>query len=100
LPDAIFAVSDSVAFGAMKVLKQHSIKIPEDMAIVGYTDEPTASLVDPDLTTVAQPTFEIGQTAARLLLGQINEQTKNVVQDRTILKTKLIIRGSSVKREL
>jgi DNA-binding LacI/PurR family transcriptional regulator len=69
LPDAIFAVSDSVAFGAMKVLKQHGIKIPEDMAIVGYTDEPTASLVDPDLTTVAQPTFEIGQTAARLTSG-------------------------------
>jgi DNA-binding LacI/PurR family transcriptional regulator len=100
LPDAIFAVSDSVAFGAMKVLKQHGIKIPEDIAIVGYTDEPTASLVDPDLTTVAQPTFEIGQTAARLLLGQINEQTKNIVQERTILKTRLIIRGSTVKSKV
>lgn len=100
LPDAIFAVSDSVAFGAMKVLKEHGIKIPEDIAIVGYTDEPTASLVDPGLTTVAQPTFEIGQTAARLLLAQINSDSKDTVCLKTVLKTKLIIRGSTVKNKI
>jgi DNA-binding LacI/PurR family transcriptional regulator len=100
LPDAIFAVSDSVAFGAMKVLKENGIKIPEDVAIVGYTDEPTASLVDPDLTTIAQPTFEIGQTAARLLLGQINDSLKEGVAEKTTLKTRLIIRGSTVKHSV
>jgi DNA-binding LacI/PurR family transcriptional regulator len=98
LPDAIFAVSDSVAFGAMKVLKSQGIRIPEDIAMVGYTNEPTASLVDPDLTTVAQPTFEIGQAAARLLLDQINHQSKDASAQKTVLKTKLIIRGSTVKR--
>ncbi|MDO1447603.1 LacI family DNA-binding transcriptional regulator [Rhodocytophaga aerolata] len=97
LPDAIFAVSDSVAFGAMKVLKEQGIRIPEDIAIAGYTDEPTASLVDPGLTTVAQPTFEIGQTAARLLFAQINRPSKESVCPKTVLKTRLIIRGSTVK---
>jgi DNA-binding LacI/PurR family transcriptional regulator len=94
-PDAIFGINDTVAFAAMKEIKSRGLRIPEDVALVGFTDEFHSTVVDPALTSITHPTFEIGQEAARLFFSQIeNPETEPTQQ---VMKTKLVIRKSSVK---
>ena len=96
IPEAIFAVNDPTAIGAMKVLKKHGFKIPDDVALVGFTESKLAPLIDPPLTSVAQPTHEIGVTAARLLLEQI--ESKGIFVPQTVvLNGRLNVRESSMK---
>lgn len=95
LPDAVFAVNDPVATGAFMTIKEHGLKIPDDIALVGFSNTNVSSLLDPPLTTVEQPTYEIGKTAVQLLLEQINNNEENFVPQFEVLKTHLIIRGST-----
>jgi LacI family transcriptional regulator len=96
IPDAIFAAGDLTAIGAMKVFKKNGYRIPEDIAFVGFSEQTLARHVDPPLTSVAQPTFEIGRTAAKLLIAQIKNQGIFVPQTIT-LSGHLNIRSSSMK---
>lgn len=96
IPDAIFAINDPTALGAMTVLKKHGFKIPDEIGIVGFSDSKTAMIVEPSLTTVCQPTFKIGQEAAQLLLEQLN--ASQPVPPKTVkMEGRLIIRESSVR---
>lgn len=96
LPDAIFCVNDMCAIGAIKMLKKYGFKIPGDVAVVGFTETRMAELIDPSLTSVAQPTKEIGRTAALLLLDQI--ESKGIFVPQTVtLNGRLNVRESSVK---
>ena len=70
-PTAVFAVTDMVAIGAAEVARQMGLRIPEDLAIVGYNDIPLASRVSPGLTTMHVPIHEFGSVAVRLLLEQL-----------------------------
>ena len=70
-PTAVFAVNDLMAIGAMEAAHKAGLRIPEDMAIVGFDDIPPASWVRPRLTTVAQRSSEIGRTMAEALFGRI-----------------------------
>ncbi len=94
-PDAVFAVNDPVAIGAFVRLKEQKINIPDEMALVGFSNNPVSSLIDPPLTTVEQPSYEIGKVAAKLLLEQIEHGGKPNADIEHILKTKLIVRKSS-----
>ena len=96
LPEAVFCVNDPTAFGVMKTLRKNGLKIPNDVAVVGFTETKTADLLDPPLTSVAQPTFEMGQIAANLMLDQINS-TNTFVPQTIVLNGRLNIRESSVK---
>lgn len=96
LPDAIFAVNDPCAMGTMKSLKKYGIKVPREVGIVGFTETKMAALIDPPLTSVAQPTFQIGETIAGLLLERIN--SKGIFIPQTIvLNGRLNVRESSMK---
>ena len=95
-PDAIFGINDTVAFAAMKEIKRQGLRIPEDVALVGFTDEFHSTVVDPALTSITHPTFEIGQEAARLFFRRIENPEEN--SNQVILKTKLVIRKSSMKQ--
>lgn len=93
VPDAIFAVNDPVAIGAFKKIKEYGLKIPDDIALVGFSNNPITSLIEPSLTTVNQPSFEMGQKAAELLIEHIS---RGDMEPRTvILKTNLIVRDST-----
>jgi LacI family transcriptional regulator len=94
-PDAIFGINDTVAFAAMKEIKRQGLRIPEDVALVGFIDEFHSTVVDPALTSITHPTFEIGQEAAHLFFDQIENPNAESVQ--VILNTKLVIRKSSIK---
>ena len=92
-PDAIFCINDPVALQAIQVIKKHNLKIPADISVVGFTDDPVSALVEPALTTVAQPSHEMGKCAARLLIDQIKNydgSSKTVT-----LKTKLVLRDTT-----
>ncbi|MBS1563378.1 MAG: substrate-binding domain-containing protein, partial [Bacteroidetes bacterium] len=94
-PDALFAVNDPTAIEAIQVIKKRGLKIPKDIAVVGFSDDYAAGLIDPPLTTVSQPVKDIGRTAAQLLLDQINRDVSEWKAIIKVLKTKLIIRKSS-----
>ena len=96
-PDAIFAVSDRLAVGALLALRTRGVRVPEDVALVGFNDEPVVSLLTPAVSSVAQPAFEMGRTATKLLIEQINSDTPMAPQ--TIVFTpKLMIRASSMRQ--
>lgn len=95
LPDAIFASNDRTAIGAMQVFKKNGFKIPDDIAFVGFTESIIGSIFDPPLTSVLQPTTEIGRQAALLLIDQI-ENPSTFKPQTIILNGQLNIRESSV----
>lgn len=95
LPDAVFAVTDPVAIGAFRRMKEMNLRIPDDIGLVGFSDNPIASLIDPPLTTVKQPAYEIGKTATELLLKEIENGHPSAVLERKVLKTELIVRKST-----
>lgn len=95
LPDAIFAANDPTAIGAIKVLKKYGYKIPGDIAIVGFSNSKMAEIVEPYLTSVQQPTAEMGIAAAKILLEQLRSPETYKPQT-IVMEGKLIIRNSSV----
>lgn len=97
-PDAIFAMSDRLATSAMSVIKQYKLNIPEEIALVGFNNEPMTDIVSPSLSTVAQPEFEIGKKAAELLLEAINNEVEEVPAKKIIFETELIVRQSSKRK--
>lgn len=98
-PDGLFAVNDPAAIAAMLVAKERGIKIPEELAVVGFSNEPTSALIEPGLTTLAQPMGDIGRTAIRMLFDQIESEDHETIEPETrVLKTTLIVRGSSLKQ--
>lgn len=94
-PEAVFAVNDPVALGAYEAIKENGLKIPRDMAIVGFSNNPSSAVVDPALTTVNQPAYEMGLKSAELLIEQIENDKGEYVAKHKILKTNLIVRQST-----
>ncbi len=93
-PDAVFAVNDPAAIGAIGAINEAGLSIPEDVALIGFTDDPRAPLTTPPLTTVRQPAFEIGRTAAQQLIAIIDDETLQNQSDEIVVKSDLIIRES------
>ena len=94
-PDAIVAFNDIITYAAFDAIKQRGLRIPEDVAIIGFTDGDTAAYVTPKLSVIADQAYEQGQKACELLLRNINGD-KNIYQE--IVPMKLIIRESSDKK--
>ncbi|MGE5830845.1 MAG: LacI family DNA-binding transcriptional regulator [Micromonosporaceae bacterium] len=91
--DAIFAASDLMAVGAMRVLKEHGRRIPDDVALVGFEDSVLARQTDPPLTTVHQPVEAMGREMARLLVAHIRDEV--TPGPLVVLDTHLVIRSSA-----
>jgi LacI family transcriptional regulator len=96
-PDGIFAANDASAVACMQALQDAGISIPNDIAVVGFNNDPISLIVRPKLTTVNYPGYEMGQIAATTLINAINESTVSTLTT-LVLKHELIIRESS-KRE-
>jgi len=91
-PDAVFVASDAMAFAAMRAIQEAGLRIPEDIAVVGFDDIPTAATSTPPLTTVRQPIQRTGSVAAEMLIERIEHP--EVQQCRIVLPTELVIRDS------
>jgi LacI family transcriptional regulator len=94
-PDAIFAVTDPVAMGVLTACKQRGVKIPGEIGVIGFSGEPITSLVEPSLSTVSQPGFEMGQLAAMEILRMLKEGKENFQPQKKELKSELIVRNST-----
>jgi len=97
-PDAIFATSDKLTTGCMKTLKRRGLKVPDDVSVVGFSNTDIAELIDPPLTVVRQPAFEMGKDATELLLQLIESKRPIKEFEKRILTPELQIRESSVKK--
>lgn len=94
-PDAIFAASDEMAIGALQVLNERGLHVPEQVAIAGFDDIPMATLTNPPLTTVHHPMRKMGRAAARLLFEQIDQRSAEPAPN--VFPTHLVVRASTVR---
>jgi LacI family transcriptional regulator len=90
--DAVFCANDSMAAGAVRAIYKHGLRVPDDVAVVGFDDLPLAIMVEPPLTTVRQPVQQLGGMAAEALINLL--EGKLSTPYRAVLPTELVIRGT------
>lgn len=93
-PTAIFAANNFIALGALRAFHDAGLRAPEDIALVAFDDLPPSLIIDPFLTAASQPSYEMGQRAAELLLARLTGEMFVDYQE-VILPTEIIVRGSS-----
>jgi len=92
-PTAVLCINDMMAFGAIRAARSEGLRVPEDISIVGFDDIPLAPYVDPPLTTVRQPSRDIGYRGAAMLFDLI--ERKQPAYETIIVPTSMIVRGST-----
>lgn len=92
-PDGLFVANNMMTLGALRALRDRSLRVPDDVSLVGFDEAPWATLVDPPLTVVAQPTYEMGRQAAQLLATA----SPGLPTRHLVLSPSLIVRGTSVR---
>jgi len=98
-PDGLLTVSDRIAYPAMYALKQKGVRIPEDIAIVSFNNEPISMFVTPSLTSISQPIQSMGMETVRLLLKQLEAtDLAPYVPETKVMPTELIVRESSMRK--
>ena len=98
-PDAVFSASALGALGAMQVLKEKNIKIPDEVAIVAFTNEQFTLYTEPALSAVDQHSIPMGNAAAEIFLEEISKNQQKFIPQKIVLKPELVIRASSLKRK-
>lgn len=96
-PDALLTTNSLLAAGALQAMRERGLVIPDDIALVTFDETTWAALVQPAITLIAQPTYEIGKTATELLLQRIADPSRSTRQ--VMLKGQLLVRGSSAPRK-
>jgi LacI family transcriptional regulator len=94
-PDAVYIASDYAALGALQVLKERGIHVPEQIKLVGFGNEPFTSLVTPPITSINQHSDKIGKLAAETFLGYVEKDVVKQSLNKIILDAELIVRDSS-----
>jgi len=98
-PDGIFVANDTCAIGCMQVLKKEGVKIPQDIAFAGFNNDPTSCVIEPNLTTIDYKGHEMGEVAAKVLIGHLDNNDDLQQTHSLILRSELIVRGSSLKKQ-
>ncbi|PEN14231.1 LacI family transcriptional regulator [Longibacter salinarum] len=91
-PSALFAANNQLALGVLESVREHDLRVPEDIAVVTFDDAPWAKLLDPPLTTVRQPSYEMGRRAAELLFDRIASPDRAAAL--IVLQPELVVRAS------
>jgi LacI family transcriptional regulator len=94
-PDAVFCFADILAIGALDACKELGIKVPKQLAIAGFGNDDTSRFVSPSITTMSQPSFEIGQLAAKIILEEIANENKQTLFIKEVIQSTVIIREST-----
>jgi LacI family transcriptional regulator len=97
-PDGVFIANDTCAVSCMSVLKQAGLSIPQDIAFVGFNNDPVSRVIEPNLTTIHYPGQEMGEIAVKSLINHLNGSSDIAVTNTIILRYELIVRESSLKR--
>lgn len=94
-PDAVFVANDNCAVGCMLTLKEAGVRIPEDMAVAGFNNDPVSQVIEPNLTTINYPGYEMGEVAARQLIHHLKSGQPVQTTNSVILRSELIVRAST-----
>jgi len=94
-PDAIFAGADKLTTGCFRILREKGIKVPQEIGLIGFSNSDLTELLDPPLSIVKQPAFEMGEMATNLLLSLIESKRPVTSFESKIMPTELIIRNST-----
>jgi LacI family transcriptional regulator len=97
LPDGLFAANDSCAVSCIKELKAVGIKVPQDIAVAGFNNDPLSKVIEPNLTTVNYPGREMGEAAASALIRRL-ENKESASLSSIVIKHDLLIRESSLRK--
>ena len=97
-PDGIFIANDLCAVSCIKGLKERGYSIPDDIAVVGFNNDPVSEVIEPNLTTIFYPGQQMGAIAVKTMINQLKNPLKHEVGKAIILKSELIVRGSSLKK--
>jgi len=98
-PDGIFVANDACAISCMNTLKKNGFRIPEDIAVAGFNNDPYAALVEPALTTIDYPGEEMGEMVIKSLIEHLENKQDLRSTNRIILRSSLIIRESTLRTE-
>ncbi|MDQ2657149.1 MAG: LacI family transcriptional regulator [Bacteroidota bacterium] len=96
-PDAVFSSSAYGAMGALQILKEKNLRVPDDVALVAFSNEPFTSFTEPALSTVDQHPMRMGNAAAEIFLHEITVQNNKYIPQKIVLNPELIVRASSLK---
>jgi len=99
LPDGVLVANDNCAVGCMLSLKQAGIQIPKDIAFVGFNNDPVSKVIEPNLTTINYPGYEMGEVASRNLINHLNGTYPIHSTNTIVLRSELIIRASSQRSQ-
>jgi LacI family transcriptional regulator len=99
IPDGIFSASALSIAGAMQVLKEKNIKVPEEVALVGFSNESFMLFTEPTITAVDQHSMRMGNAAAEIFLEEISSDRQKFIPQKIVLKPELIVRQSSIKNK-
>lgn len=99
-PDGLFSSNDTAAVSAILCAKEKGIKIPEELAIIGFNDDPMASIVEPALSTISHPAMQMGQISAQKILEHSPGILDSGISQVTVLDTEVIIRNSSNRQKI
>ena len=99
LPDGILVANDTCAAHCMKTLKKAGISIPQDIAAVGFNNDPICNIIEPNLTTINYPGYEMGEVAVRHLINHLDGVSDLLATNSITLRSELIIRESSRRKK-
>ena len=98
LPDGVFITNDFHAITCMKELRKSGIRVPEDIAIVGFNNDFMSRMIEPELTTIDNPAIQMGEIVAKHLLQQLNGNIPVTTNNNILLESNLIVRASSLRK--
>ncbi len=98
-PDAVFAANDTTAVFCLLALREAGLRIPQDIGIAGFNDDPISQVVSPKLTTIHYPGYQIGETAAAQLISHLEGLSDMRTTPKIILRSDLVIRNSTIKKK-
>lgn len=99
-PDGLFSANDAAAVGAILEAKDLGVKIPQDLAIIGFNDDPVASIVEPSLSTVSHPARKMGELSTQRILEHSKNNLGSSVSEITMLDTEVIVRNSTLRKDV
>lgn len=95
IPDGVFASGDILAVSAVQTAKKRGLKVPEDIAVIGFNNDPISQIIDPNISTITHPAEKMGKASAEIILKNLKSAKKDDVKEITFLNTEVIIRESS-----
>lgn len=98
-PDGIFAAGDMLAISAIQCAKKRGFKIPEELAIIGFNNDPNSKIIEPNLSTISHPAEKMGQASAEIILKNLEKTIDEGVKEIIFLNTEVIIRDSSKRKQ-